>query len=90
MEPRLIPIAGQGAAFLAAVGRPSSSTSSLSVAVSMVTKPKPVEQLAGCLLRDAGEDAHRPERGVATRGTARTVPLAGVALAMVIVLNVVF
>ena len=85
----MIPVSGQGAAFIAA------STAFvvdivLSIVVSLATRPKPASELrrAG-LLGDTQGAAHRPRRGVVP-----LVPpdraLASVALAMVIVLNLVF
>ena len=84
-----IPIGGQGAAFLAA------STAFvvdvlLSVAVSMVTKPKPVEQLAGLVYSETPVEQRTDPNEASYPWYRRTVPLAGLALVMVIALNVAF
>lgn len=84
-----LPLSGQGASFVAA------STAFvvdvvLSIVVSLVTKPKPSEELVGLVysetprkdLVDAAEATYPWYR--------RTVPLAGVALVLVVVLNVLF
>ena len=63
-EHGVIPLAGQGAAFLAASAAFVVDIA-VSVAVSLVTEPKPAEQLRGPrLLRDPKEDLVGPERGV--------------------------
>ena len=85
----VIPLAGQGAAFLAA------STAFvvdlvLSVVVSLATKPKPVEQLLGLVYSETPKDERTDPNEASYPWYRRTVPLAGVALAMVIVLNVIF
>ena len=85
----VIPLAGQGAAFLAAsvafvvdIG--------LSVAVSLVTKPKPVEELKGLVYSETPkEDLVDPDEA-SRPWYQRTLPLAGIALVMVIILNVIF
>jgi SSS family solute:Na+ symporter len=85
----VIPLAGQGAAFLAA------STAFvvdivLSVAVSLVTKPKPVEELKGLVYSETPrEDLVDPDEA-SLPWYRRTLPLAGIALVMVIILNVIF
>ena len=85
----VIPLAGQGAAFLAA------STAFvvdivLSVVVSLATKPKPVEQLRGLVYSETPKEERTDPNEAGYPWYRRTVPLAGVALAMVIVLNVIF
>ncbi|GAB3027784.1 SSS sodium solute transporter [Nocardioides flavus (ex Wang et al. 2016)] len=80
---------GQGVAFLAA------STAFvvdivLSVLVTLVTKPKPASELKGLVWSETPrEDLVDPDEA-AMPWYQRTIPLAGVALAMVIVLNVAF
>jgi solute:Na+ symporter, SSS family len=85
----VIPLAGQGAAFLAA------STAfvvdiALSVVVSLATKPKPVEELRGLVYSETPKDERTDPNEAGYPWYRRTLPLAGVALAMVIVLNVIF
>ena len=80
---------GQGAAFLAA-GTAFAVDIVVSVAVTMVTEPKPVSELAGLVYSET-------PREVRTDPDAHRLPwyqsptkLAGIALVMVVVLNVVF
>ena len=85
----VIPIAGQGAAFLAA------STAFvvdilLSIAVSLATKPKPVEQLVGLVYSETPKEMRTDEHEASYPWYRRTVPMAGLALVMVIALNVAF
>ena len=85
----VIGVAGQGAAFLAA-GAAFVVDVVVSVVVSMGTTPKTTEELRGLVysetpkedLVDADEKSHPWYQ--------RTMPLAGIALVMVIVLNVLF
>ncbi len=80
---------GQGAAFLAA------STAFvvdvlLSIAVSLFTEPKPAEQLKGLVYSETPkEDLVDPDEAEMP-WYRRTLPLAGIALALVVVLNVAF
>ena len=85
----VIPLAGQGAAFLAA------STAFvvdivLSVVVSLATQPKPVEELRGLVYSETPKDERTDPNEAGYPWYRRTLPLAGVALAMVIALNVIF
>ena len=85
----VIPLAGQGAAFLAA------STAFvvdivLSVVVSLATKPKPAEQLRGLVYSETPKEERTDPNEAGYPWYRRTLPLAGVALAMVIVLNAIF
>ena len=85
----VIPLAGQGAAFVAA------STAFvvdivLSVVVSLVTQPKPVEELRGLVYSETPKEDLVDPNEAAYPWYRRTLPLAGVALVMVIVLNVIF
>jgi SSS family solute:Na+ symporter len=85
----VIPVEGQGAAFLAA------STAFvvdivLSIGVSLVTKPKPAEQLRGLVYSETPTDMRTDPNEASAPWYRRTVPLAGLALAMVVVLNVAF
>jgi SSS family solute:Na+ symporter len=62
----------------------------LSVIVSMVTAPKPSEELVGLVYSETPRD-HLVDAAEATYPWyRRTVPLAGVALVLVIILNLLF
>lgn len=85
----VLPLSGQGASFVAA-GAAFVVDIVVSVLVSLVTKPKPEGSLKGLVYSETpkedlvdAEDAGRP-------WYSRPVPLAGVALVMVIILNVIF
>ncbi|HET9420663.1 MAG TPA: sodium:solute symporter family protein [Nocardioides sp.] len=85
----VIPLGGQGAAFLAASVAFIVDVL-LSVVVSLFTKPKPVEELRGLVYSETPrEDLVDPDEA-AMPWYRRTLPLAGLSLAMVIVLNVIF
>jgi SSS family solute:Na+ symporter len=80
---------GQGAAFLAA------STAfvvdvAVSVVVSLATKPKPAEQLVGLVYSVTPKEQRTDPHESRHPWYRRTLPLAGVALAMTIVLNAIF
>ncbi|MFC5178033.1 sodium:solute symporter family protein [Nocardioides taihuensis] len=84
-----IPISGQGAAFVAA------STAfvvdvALSIVVSFVSKPKPVEQLRGLVYSETPVEERTDPHEASYPWYRRTVPLAGIALVLVIILNIVF
>ncbi|MFC8503378.1 sodium:solute symporter family protein [Pedococcus sp. NPDC057267] len=85
----VIPLSGQGASFVAA------STAFvvdvvLSVLVSMATTPKPVSELKGLVYSETPrEDLVDPEEA-SEPWYRRTLPLAGIALVLVIILNVSF
>jgi SSS family solute:Na+ symporter len=84
-----IPLSGQGAAFVAASVAFVVDVV-LSVVVSMVTEPKPDSELKGLVYSETPrEDIVDPDEA-SYPWYRRTVPLAGVALVMVIVLNVIF
>jgi len=82
-------ISGQGASFVAA-GAAFAVDLVLSVGVSLVTKPKPAAELRGLVYSETPtEDLVDPhERSYPWY--QRTLPLAGVSLGLVIVLNVIF
>ncbi len=85
----LIAISGQGAAFLAA------STAFvvdivLSIVVSLATKPKPVEELRGLVYSETPKEMRTDPNEASSPWYRRTVPMAGLALVMVIVLNAAF
>ena len=88
LEHRRDSAAGQGAAFLAG-SPPRRGRHRASVVVSLVTKSKPVEQLVAWSTPNTPGRRHRPERS-GHPWYRRTLPLAGVALAMVIVGNAIF
>ena len=80
---------GQGAAFL------SASTAFvvdvvLSIIVSMVTTPKPDSELVGLVYSETPVDQRTDPKEASYPWYRRTVPLASLALAMVIVLNLAF
>ncbi len=84
-----LPISGQGAAFVAA-GVAFVVDVVLSIAVSVVTPPKPVEELRGLVYSETPrEDLVDPDEA-GRPWYQRTLPLAGVALVLVIILNVIF
>jgi SSS family solute:Na+ symporter len=85
----VIPVGGQGAAFLAA-GAAFVVDIVLSVVVSLVTKPKPVEELKGLVYSETPREDLVDADEASYPWYRRTLPLAGVALAMVVVLNVLF
>ena len=85
----VIPLAGQGAAFLAA-SVAFVVDIVLSVAVSLVTTPKPVAELRGLVYSETPkEDLVDPDEA-SRPWFQRTLPLAGIALVMVVILNLMF
>jgi len=85
----IIPIGGQGAAFLAA------STAFvvdivLSVAVSMVTEPKPASELKHLVYSETPKEERTDPEEHTMPWYRRPTPLAGIALVMVVVLNTLF
>jgi len=85
----VIPVGGQGAAFLAA------STAFvvdvvLSIGVSLVTKPKPAAELKGLVYSETPREDLVDAHEASYPWYRRTLPLAGVALVMVIALNAAF
>ncbi|HEU5448729.1 MAG TPA: sodium:solute symporter family protein [Acidimicrobiia bacterium] len=85
----VIPLAGQGAAFLAASVAFIVDVA-LSIAVSMVTKPKPEGSLVGLVYSETPADVRTDPNEASYPWYRRTVPLACVSLAMVIALNIIF
>ena len=84
-----IPISGQGAAVLAA------STAfvvdiGISVAVSVATKPKPAEQLRGLVYSETPKEMRTDPNEARYPWYRRTIPMATLALVMVIALNAAF
>ena len=84
-----IPVAGQGAAFLAA-SVAFVVDIALSVVVSLVTKPKPAAELKGLVYSETPKEDLVDAREADYPWYRRTLPLAGVALVMVIALNAAF
>ncbi|WP_182524902.1 sodium:solute symporter family protein [Nocardioides dongkuii] len=85
----IIPLGGQGAAFVAAATAFVVDIV-LSVAVSLVTTPKPVEELKGLVYSETPREDLVDANEASYPWYRRTMPLAGIALAMVIVLNLLF
>ena len=85
----LIPLSGQGAAFVAA------STAFVvdvlvSVLVSLVTEPKPASQLRGLVYSETPKEDLIDPYESRLPWYQRTIPLAGLALVLVIILNAAF
>jgi SSS family solute:Na+ symporter len=85
----VIPVGGQGAAFLAA-SVAFVVDAVLSVGVSLVTKPKPASELAGLVYSETPVEQRTDEHEASYPWYRRTMPLAGIALVMVIALNAAF
>ncbi|GAA4707044.1 sodium:solute symporter family protein [Nocardioides conyzicola] len=84
-----IPIGGQGASFVAA-GAAFVVDILLSIVVSLVTKPKEASELRGLVYSETPrEDLVDPDEA-ARPWYQRTLPLAGIALVLVIILNLIF
>ncbi|MBA2954774.1 sodium/solute symporter [Nocardioides sp. MAH-18] len=84
-----LPIAGQGASFVAA-GVAFVVDIVLSIIVSFATQPKPASELRGLVYSETPkEDLIDPDEA-ARPWYQRTMPLAGIALVLVIILNVIF
>jgi SSS family solute:Na+ symporter len=85
----VIPLSGQGASFLAA-SVAFVVDIALSVVISLVTEPKPVEELKGLVYSETPrEDLVDPDEATYP-WYRRTIPLAAIALVMVILLNLAF
>jgi len=85
----VLAISGQGAAFVAA-GVAFVVDVLLSVVVSLVTAPKPVAELRGLVYSETPrEDLVDPDEA-SHPWYQRTLPLAGVSLVLVVILNVIF
>ena len=70
--------------------RRSSSTSSLSVGISLFTKPTPQEDLVGLVYSETPKEVRQDPLEHTYPWYRRTLPLAGISLAMVTVLNILF
>jgi solute:Na+ symporter, SSS family len=62
----------------------------LSIAISLVTKPKPASELRGLVYSETPKDDLVDPDEAARPWYQRTLPLAGIALVLVIILNVIF
>ena len=62
----------------------------VSVLVTMVTQPKPAHELAGLVYSETPQEMRTDENEASAPWYRRTVPMAGLALVMVIALNLVF
>ncbi|MGH3306526.1 MAG: sodium:solute symporter family protein [Nocardioides sp.] len=85
----VIPLAGQGAAFLAASVAFIVDVA-LSFVVSLVTKPKPEGSLVGLVYSETPVEQRTDPHEASYPWYRRTLPLAGLALVMVIALNIAF
>ena len=84
-----LPLSGQGASFVAA-GVAFVVDIVLSVVVSGVTKPKPAEELRGLVYSETPKEDLVDPKEATYPWYRRTIPLASIALVMVIVLNLMF
>ena len=82
-------VSGQGAAFVAA-GAAFVVDIVLSIVVSLVTKPKPVSELRGLVYSETPRADLVDEKESSYPWYRRTLPLAGVSLVLVTVLNIIF
>jgi SSS family solute:Na+ symporter len=80
---------GQGGAFVAA-GAAFVVDILVSVLVTMVTEPKPAEELAGLVYSETPKEDRTDPEAHLLPWYRSPVPLAGISLTMVIVLNVLF
>ena len=88
-ETGVITLPGQGSAFVAA-GAAFVVDILVSVVVSQVTAPKPVAELAGLVYSETPKEVRTDPEAHRLPWYRSPVPLAGIALVMVIVLNVIF
>ncbi|RBY87148.1 Na+/galactose cotransporter [Blastococcus sp. TBT05-19] len=89
VETGVLDLPGQGGAFVAA-GAAFVVDIVVSVVVSRVTTPKPVKELAGLVYSETPREVRTDPDAHRLPWYRSPVPLAGIALAMVIVLNVIF
>ena len=82
-------VGGQGASFVAA-GAAFVVDIVLSVVVSMVTSPKPVEELKGLVYSETPKEDLADANEASYPWYRRTLPLAGIALVIVVALNFAF
>lgn len=84
-----ISLTGQGASFVAA-GAAFVVDIVVSIVVSLATRPKPSEELRGLVYSETPKEDLVDANEASYPWYRRTMPLAGIALALVVVLNVVF
>ena len=84
----MIPLSGQGASFVAA-GAAFVVDIVVSVVVSRVTEPKPVAELAGLVYSETPKE-QRTDPESRLPWYRSPTKLAGISLAMVIALNIIF
>ena len=89
VESGLIDLPGQGGAFVAA-GAAFVIDIVVSVAVSQVTAPKPVDELAGLVYSETPKEARTDPEAHRLPWYRSPTKLAGISLTMVIVLNIIF
>ena len=85
----VLPLSGQGASFVAA-GAAFVVDILLSIVVSLVTRPKPREELVGLVYSETPREDLVDADEASYPWYRRTLPLAGVALVLVIILNIAF
>jgi SSS family solute:Na+ symporter len=85
----VLPLSGQGASFVAA-GAAFVVDILVSVAVSQVTAPKPVRELAGLVYSETPKEQRTDPDASSLPWYRSPTKLAGISLVMVIILNVIF
>jgi SSS family solute:Na+ symporter len=85
----VIPLSGQGAAFVAASAA-FIVDAILSVGISLFTKPTPQEDLVGLVYSETPKEVRQDPLEHTYPWYRRTLPLAGISLVMVTVLNILF
>ncbi|MCZ2829505.1 sodium:solute symporter family protein [Modestobacter sp. VKM Ac-2986] len=85
----VLPLSGQGASFVAAATAFVVDIV-VSVAVSMVTRPKPVSELAGLVYSETPKETRTDPEAHLLPWYSSPTKLAGIALVLVVVLNLIF
>ena len=85
----MINLPGQGVPFVAASAAFVVDII-VSAAVTMVTTPKPVAELAGLVYSETPREAFRDPESAGKAWYYRPVPLAAVAFTLTIILNIIF
>ena len=85
----MIPLSGQGASFVAASAAFVVDIL-VSVAVSLVTRPKPVAELAGLVYSETPREQRTDPDAHRLPWYQSPTKLAGISLVMVIILNLIF
>lgn len=88
-EAGVINLPGQGVPFVAAAAAFVVDIV-VSVAVSLVTRPKPVAELAGLVYSETPREIFHDPESVGKPWYLRATPLAGVALTLTVILNIIF